>query len=107
MLKIKIYEGFIEESSLVGYIIFNDMPRSDFWRSVAENKSLVLDGCFHRYDQDSRTIFFEGLAGPGCKCDGCLQDECDREYSCNFCLSRTLGAEESLTLPFGATFTEK
>lgn len=76
---------------------------SPYWQGICKIGSIELNGtyccCY------SNVIIFEGVAGPGCKCDGCAQDECEN-LSCQFCPARTLGQTERIYFPAGSTIKE-
>ena len=92
--------------STVGHIMFYGLPYNlEYWSKIISEGELELAGEFRRYDAECNEIVYEGVAGPGLETDGCYQCKCE-EQDCQFCISRTMGADNFLRLPANAEFYE-
>lgn len=103
-LKIAVLSGGAPVGTITIHNVYNKL-NLEFWSPFINSGELELNGCYHRYDEETNEIVYEGTAGPGCKCDGCSQNDCG-EPDCQFCGCHTMGPEEYLQLPVTATFEE-
>lgn len=63
---------------------------------ICESGTMLLPGICHEIKEEGNGevhFYCEINATVGLKCDGCLQDDCDRAIPCEACPSRTTGEE--------------
>lgn len=91
----KIY--VVDNKNVVAEVTVDTEKQSGYDKAKFEKSNICdLPGVYKYADTNKagEAVFVcEINAGPGCKCDGCLQDECDKGIPCEQCGSRTPGEE--------------
>lgn len=110
MRKIEIHEGYYNEGwhslERIGFVAY---PENYDFRGIShmmEGDKLFIEGSNVEYDPASHGFTYQ-TAGRGCKCDGCLQDDCDEEIPCSWCNASSTPQQNLFYLPKAAVFEEE
>lgn len=109
-MKIKIF--VIDCVDPIGEITLPEGKLSPFWEEKREDGKIIFNLPVEIDPEEGKIYILDG-AGHGCRCDGCAQDDCEKEYQnspltgeefwyCPFCCASSGGQWQEFFLPKGS-----